>query len=539
LHADFTKKNLDRHQSGLFYNDALDSNCVTPTDVSSVFPFIWLLNTMSHYRDLAAVGERQKINFVFGHKQDNYRALHMYFLGCNGPFGNLFKDTMESLPYKFINRPPRSISFQPNTWDCGICWCLFIYDTMLAMHQRAYMVIPSGKDDAVYHFGHYIHSKQFMNQELSSVREKTNVTTPLCKLWRHEMLEMIERLRWCFLSSRHCDITRPNDWGVTTAEHQLLLSNPLFVEHVKPVLDRRNEIDNNPRSRINAVYTKEKQCRLKVLDGNKCPSIHPDPSLLLDYKRFAEWLEDQVVSDGSWGSLVWNENAVSRHRTLLETDEYRTTEEDLATIRREKNRMIHARYWCDLVRADGIWNNVMLASSPSDVKSFKRECKRLYGLGVPHGLIDVLGDGNCLYYCILHFLVEFKSPLALSIGNNYPLVWIRKLIRDGAKLLDDVYWIGLCGETREDQLDFYYNPHFNFMDDELTCAAKNQEYQGDNMAGCLHLRHCLQRTSCSLPDFPSPSSENRIGAVPSSWGWDKASIGPKWKRDIDGGVVYN
>ena len=179
---------------------------------------------MSHYRDLLVSGKRQQINFVFAHTKNNFGALHMYFLGTDGPFGNLFYDNLETLPFKFLSRPVRSISFQPNTWDCGLCWCLFIYDTMLAFHHRACMVSPSGKEDAVHFLGHFIHSKAFMDGQRSMDLEKKTVTQHLCKLWRFEMLQTIERLRWCYLSSRHCDITRPNDWGATTLDHQRLIA---------------------------------------------------------------------------------------------------------------------------------------------------------------------------------------------------------------------------------------------------------------------------------------------------------------------------
>jgi hypothetical protein len=52
LHQDFTKKKFEHHHSGLFYNDAMNSQGTNPDDVSKVSPFIWLLNMMSHYRDL-------------------------------------------------------------------------------------------------------------------------------------------------------------------------------------------------------------------------------------------------------------------------------------------------------------------------------------------------------------------------------------------------------------------------------------------------------------------------------------------------------
>jgi hypothetical protein len=135
LHPDYSKKRFELHQTGLFFNDALKCRSTKPEDVSVVFPFIWLLNMMSHYRDLLVSSQRPLINFVQAHTKDDYNALHMYFLGTHGPFGNLFYDNLSTLPFKFLDRPAKSIAFQPNGYDCGICWCLFIYDTMLSMHH--------------------------------------------------------------------------------------------------------------------------------------------------------------------------------------------------------------------------------------------------------------------------------------------------------------------------------------------------------------------------------------------------------------------
>jgi hypothetical protein len=154
------------------------------------------------------------------------------------------------------------------------------------------MIALVGKEDASHYFGHFIHSKNFMDGKRSINLEKKMVTIPLCKLWRFEMLETIERLHWCYLSSRHCDITRPSDWGATTVEHQTLISGEPFVKNVLPVINKRI---TSTRPKINGVYLKEKKARLMVTDGNKFPSIDQEPILLLDIKRYLAWLEREVM----------------------------------------------------------------------------------------------------------------------------------------------------------------------------------------------------------------------------------------------------
>jgi hypothetical protein len=52
------------------------------------------------------------------------KTIHMYLI----PFDNLFSGIIHMLPFKFIHHHPAiSVSFQPDTWDCGLCWELFIY----------------------------------------------------------------------------------------------------------------------------------------------------------------------------------------------------------------------------------------------------------------------------------------------------------------------------------------------------------------------------------------------------------------------------
>ena len=217
LHTDYTKKRKTEIQAGFLFNDSLQAIATKPSTVEKVFPFLWLLNMMSHYRDLNLNGRRHEINFGEKFKKDSHSGLHMFLMGVEGPFGNILTDTFETLPFHFISRPIKSISFQGNGWDCGICWCLFIYDTVLALHNRPILIPISGMGkvyskrlltmDAKYHFGHYIHSPAFLANHKSVKKEKAEISGPLCLLWRMEMLLLIDRLRWFYLSSKHCDIT--------------------------------------------------------------------------------------------------------------------------------------------------------------------------------------------------------------------------------------------------------------------------------------------------------------------------------------------
>jgi hypothetical protein len=67
---------------------------------------------------------------------------------------------------------------------------------------------------------------------------------------------------------------------------------------------------------------------------------------------------------------------------------------------------------------------------------FCRECKWLYALSVPQHLVDVLGDGNCLFYCMLIYLVQCGLLPQDLVEKCPPGVWMQKTIQKRAELLE-------------------------------------------------------------------------------------------------------
>jgi hypothetical protein len=143
----------------------MDSTGTKTKDIEHIRPLAWLLNMMSHYRDMKAHGKQHLINYMWMHIDDEniQCAYPMFLMGMRGPFGNLFVDTVATLPYPVIDRPLKSIFPQPNGYDCGVCWCLFMYDTMLLFHNRPF-VVGGGQDDAFFHLGEYIHSNAYVHE---------------------------------------------------------------------------------------------------------------------------------------------------------------------------------------------------------------------------------------------------------------------------------------------------------------------------------------------------------------------------------------
>ena len=92
--------------------------------------------------------------------------------------------------------------------------------------------------------------------------------------------------------------------------------------------------------------------------------------------------------------------------------------------------MIHARYWCDLIASgNGTWISMIHPNEGSN-PTFEKEVDRLIEAGIPENLIDMVGDGNCMFYCMLHYLYyvpsfDMTSMMAgLPLKHDYPLVAI-------------------------------------------------------------------------------------------------------------------
>ena len=121
-------------------------------------------------------------------------------------------------------------------------WCLFIYDTMHAFHNRSFLVHTTSttvKKDASNFLGGYLKSTDFICGDTDVVDENKQIGVPILQLWRMEVTVMIERIRWSFLSSRCCNIVRPNNWGCLRENHLKLISSDGFKQLVQPVLNQR------------------------------------------------------------------------------------------------------------------------------------------------------------------------------------------------------------------------------------------------------------------------------------------------------------
>ena len=102
-------------------------------------------------------------------------------------------------------------------------------------------------------------------------------------------------------------------------------------------------------------------------------------------------------------------------------------------------------------------------------------------MGIKGDFVDVEGDGNCLYYCMLHFLFKNFPKLSIMIGDNYPLFWIRKKIRNGGIKFGNEFWLFFSEGGKSERLKHIFDPAFNYMDHQLTRDPNYVDYQGDQM----------------------------------------------------------
>jgi hypothetical protein len=173
-----------------------------------------------------------------------------------------------------------------------------------------------------------------------------------------------------------------------------------------------------------------------------------------------KWSLEQTKPGGSWHCLLWSKNSLSRYGHVLPDGCFGTTTDDIKSLEKKRDCCLFIRYWCDLFRVDNMWWNLLYPEIGTN-PTFKKEERWLSRMGIKGHFIDVEGDGNCLYYCILHVLVRKFTNLSIMIGKNYPIVWIRKKIREWGIKFSDEYWTFFSESEKSVHLKHIFDPAFN------------------------------------------------------------------------------
>ena len=92
----------------------------------------------------------------------------------------------------------------------------------------------------------------------------------------------------------------------------------------------------------------------------------------------------------------------------------------------------------------------------------------MISLGLSEDLKDVRGDGNCLYYCMLDYLMDIKELPWLWNQIDNPLIFMRRLLNKAGQNLNESYWTFLssASEPRE-RLDCIYDERINYYDEDF------------------------------------------------------------------------
>ena len=113
---------------GLSTKGIADSRCI-----------IWFLNLASVYHDMAFDKKMHAFN-VFNNMPRSY-----WMLGCSGPFGKLDVRSDSMITYKILTLHKDVRPIQPvetDSYNCGLIWCLFVYDMMLQVTVSYYNILP-------------------------------------------------------------------------------------------------------------------------------------------------------------------------------------------------------------------------------------------------------------------------------------------------------------------------------------------------------------------------------------------------------------
>ena len=145
----------------------------------------------------------------------------------------------------------------------------------------------------------------------------------------------------------------------------------------------------------------------------------------------------------------------------------------------------------------------MYLPKPHENPTFAQEKERLGSIGLPNDLIDVLGDGNCLFYCMLNFLQETgRLGTTWREGEN-PVMHMLHLLSNLGKGMKQSYWTYLSGYvSKEARLCCLYDEAINYMDREFMLKDKNAYYSGEIFDAAMFARVYQLNVVLSLAQTP-------------------------------------
>ena len=174
-------------------------------------------------------------------------------LGCSGPFGKLDVRDDSQITYKILTlhqdvRPRQPV--KQDSFNCGLIWCLFVYDMMLQVTESYYNILPQGYRELPLSLGigkTWLHPRVFnslhgIKSSTINKKDKDHYKV-MCNDLRVELVCLFERLQLLRLQSFSKQINIPDKWGVfnSVLSKQLLtpLRNIIFKIPTKKVVSDR------------------------------------------------------------------------------------------------------------------------------------------------------------------------------------------------------------------------------------------------------------------------------------------------------------
>jgi len=244
-----------KYISGMLPCDGMDGK--SKRSLKDSFHLIWLLNMASAYRDMM-VEDVYKNFDIANHTPESY-----FLIGCCGPFGILDKDLLGKITYPLLHLDNKIKPKQIDGSNCGVIWCLFIFDIMqqalfpydfeFDKKKKGLLPIDIGIGKT------WIHPNQWVatiKNQKSASKEKAEKSQKeyqesLYKAFREEMVILLERLRYLRVENQagNDEIQAPMNWGEIPSHYNELVrhmgkvfsTNPFFAADRSDLIEEFKE----------------------------------------------------------------------------------------------------------------------------------------------------------------------------------------------------------------------------------------------------------------------------------------------------------
>ena len=199
--------------------------------------FIWFLNLASAYRDMRLEGMLDNFDFM------NHTSKSYWLLGARGPFGIIDFLKKDRKRFPILKMHEAIIPIQKDKCNCGVIWCLFIYDLMMQAsipYNQDLSMSPNylpismniGKTWMEPNVFARLKAEPFSHDYKDKTWRKQKIiyTQNIYKILREEIVVCLERLRLLRLQNMFLPkhIQKPEGWGLIPERYEPLIHTNLI-----------------------------------------------------------------------------------------------------------------------------------------------------------------------------------------------------------------------------------------------------------------------------------------------------------------------